>query len=208
MNFIQKNPNDPKYAEFHDGEYEYWPSDGSLNSKSTAFPTALLNGLNMLAATAAAAILVLALSLLYVISAPLAITEHSARINVNVYNNEENQHIDYTLALFSDPETILQEGSLTNDEDILLLRDLSGGTTYLLRYFDADRQQVGKFRFTTPGQLPSPGDPDDPLPPDPTAETGTPSTQPTDGTEETEPATEGETEPTESTTEHTPARLG
>ena len=56
MNFIQRNPNDPKHQEFHDGEYEYWPMDDSIKTKSS-IPAALVSGLELLAAAAAAGLL-------------------------------------------------------------------------------------------------------------------------------------------------------
>ena len=64
MNFIQRNPNDPKHQEFHDGEYEFWPTDGSIKSKSISIPAALVSGLELLAATAAAGLLALAVGMI------------------------------------------------------------------------------------------------------------------------------------------------
>ena len=54
MNFIPKNPNDPKYQEFHDGEYEFWPMDDTIKTKSISIPAAVVSGLELLAAVAAA----------------------------------------------------------------------------------------------------------------------------------------------------------
>jgi len=106
MNFIQRNPNDPKYQEFHDGEYEYWPMDDSIKTKSISIPAALVSGLELLAAAAAAGLLAVALAVMYVLSSPLAISENSAVINTNVYNNYENQAIVYTLSVLEAPEVL------------------------------------------------------------------------------------------------------
>ena len=81
MNFIQRNPGDPKHGEFHDGEYEYWPTEGSLNTKSISLPAAVVNGLELLAAAVATGLLALALSTLYIASSPRMIGEHYAVIN-------------------------------------------------------------------------------------------------------------------------------
>ena len=196
MNFVQKNPNDPKHEEFHDGHYEYWPIEGGLKPKSGSFPAAVLTGLELVAAAAAAGLLAAVLAVLYVISAPLSITENTATINANVYNNGDNQLISYTLSTVAFPDIILQEGTLIDNEDTLHLKDLSGGTEYLLNYYNSQQEHIGQFRFTTPGEHPGPDVPSDP----------DPSISPTDPQPETlpesipVPETESPTEP-ENTTE-------
>ena len=209
MNFIQKNPTDSKHEEYHDGEYEYWPLDSALKSKSISIPAAVVSGLELLAAAAAAGLLAAALAVLYVISSPLALSENSAAINANVYNNSDNQSVVYTLSTADDPETILQDGTLEENESTLFLEDLIAGTTYLLRYYDAEQKEIGDFRFTTPGEAsPSqsaglPGvteapsesvqDPPEPESTEPAVEEITEETTP----ETTEAVTEPATEPTE-----------
>ena len=169
MNFIQRNPNDPKHQEFHDGEYEYWPMDDSIKTKSISIPAALVSGLELLAAAAAAGLLAVALAVMYVLSSPLAISENSAVINTNVYNNHENQAVGYTLSVLEAPEDVLQEGMLQHDEQTLSLWNLNGGTTYLLKYYDSEQNGVGQFQFTTPGEkqepeAPEPSAPDEMIP--------------------------------------------
>ena len=169
MNFIQRNPNDPKHQEFHDGEYEYCPMDDSIKTKSISIPAALVNGLELLAAAAAAGLLAVALAVMYVLSSPLAISENSAVINTNVYNNHENQVVGYTLSVLEAPEDVLQEGMLQHDEQTLSLWNLNGGTTYLLKYYDSEQNGVGQFQFTTPGEkqepeAPEPSAPDEMIP--------------------------------------------
>lgn len=198
MNFIQKNPTDPKHEEFHDGEYEYWPLEGSLKAKSISIPAAVVNGLEMLAAAVAAGLLALALSTLYIASSPRAIHTDSAVINANVHNNPSDHIIHYFLSLYAYPDTVLQEGLLEEDENTLFLQNLSSGTTYLLRYYDAEQNEVGQFRFTTPGDPQFPEHIQPSLPPE-DAPDPTVSTEHTDATEATEP----DTEPTETTTEPT-----
>ena len=122
MNFIQKNPNDPKHEEFHDGYCEYWPVEGGLKSKSGRFPAAVLTGLELVAAAAAAGLLAAVLAVLYIISSPLAITENTATINANVYNNSDNQLISYTLSTAAFPDIILQEGTLEDSKETLHLK--------------------------------------------------------------------------------------
>lgn len=198
MNFIQKNPDDPRYAEFHDGEYEYWSTEGSVKSKSISIPAALASGLELLAAAAATGLLAVALATLYVVSAPRAIGQNSAMINTNVYNNMSNDPIAYSLHLAADPDIIWEEGMLEDNEDILHLHNLSSGTTYLLKYFDPDQNEIGQFRFTTDGEPDPLGDQEPPQPeqiPEPP--------EPTAPTAETQAATEPGTEPTESTQETT-----
>lgn len=200
MNFIQKDPNDPKYDEFHDGQYEFWPVDGGLKSKSISIPAAVVTGLELIAAAAAAGLLAAFLALLSVISSPLAITETNATINANVYNNRDNQLIGYTLATAASPDIILQNGTLTDNKDTLFLNDLSGGTSYILTYYDSGQEPIDTFRFTTPGVSPEPDDPYDPTiaPTVPTSET-VPDTLPVAETEaptEPEATTEPVTEPT------------
>ena len=156
MNFIQKNPNDPKYQEFHDGEYEFWPADGTAKHKSISIPAAVASGLEMVAAAAAAGLAAIALTVLYVTASPLTISETAATINTNIYNNTDDQSIVYTLTPAEDPELILQEGTLQEDESTLQLEDLAGGTTYDLTYYDSEGKKVGHFRFTTPGPQPDP----------------------------------------------------
>lgn len=195
MNFIQRNPGDPKHEEFHDGEYEYWPMEASTGAKSISIPATVLSGLELIASVAAAGLLAAALMAMYVISAPRYIEKNTALINVNIYNNSDNQDIHYTLSRTADPDTILQEGTLEEDSESLLLQGLSSGTEYLLLYYetDDDPEQIGKFRFTTPG------DPQEPLSTDPSAETEPPS-EPAESTEVTDPP-----ETTEETTEETVA---
>lgn len=169
MNFIQRNPNDPKHQEFHDGEYEYWPMDDSIKTKSISIPAALVSGLELLAAAAAAGLLAVALAVMYILSSPLAISENSAVINTNVYNNHENQVVGYTLSVLEAPEDVLQEGMLQHDEQTLSLWNLNGGTTYLLKYYDSEQNEVGQFQFTTPGEkqepeAPEPSAPDETIP--------------------------------------------
>ena len=204
MNFLQRNPNDPQYEEFHHGEYEYWPVDGGLKSKSISFPAALVSGLELLAAVAGAGLLAAALTVMYVLSAPLSIHEHTATINANVYNNLDDLSISYVLT--SGP-SIVQEGTLDGDEDTLNLQGLNSGTTYLLKYYDADQKEIGKFQFTTPGEQEIPEDPNpdndlqqpvDPKPDDNRDPVVNPETdkEPEAGTEATE-STEATTVPTE-----------
>ena len=206
MNFLQRNPNDPQYEEFHHGEYEYWPVDGGLKSKSISFPAALVSGLELLAAVAGAGLLAAALTVMYVLSAPLYIHENSAEINASVYNNMDDQRISYMLTTENRSDIVLQEGILDEDEDTLDLQGLSSGTTYLLKYFDADQKEIGKFRFTTPGELEIPVDPgSDEVPEkpvDPTPEDGSdPVLEPETGKEQEEnmeedtEVTTGPTEP-------------
>ena len=117
MNFIPKNPNDPKYQEFHDGEYEFWPMDDTIKTKSISIPAAVVSGLELLAAVAAAGLLTVALAVMYVTTSPLMIRHNSALINTNVYNNNENQRIIYTLSIPENPENILYEGTLEDNEE-------------------------------------------------------------------------------------------
>ena len=205
VNFIQKNPSDPQYEEFHNGEYEYWPLEDAVKSKSISFPAAVVSGLELLAAAAVSGLLAAALAILYVLSSPLALSENSAAINANVYNNNDAQSIVYTLATKADPDDILQDGILEDDESTLFLKNLTAGTTYLLRYYNEKQAQIGDFEFTTPGgsnasQPPeapdAPEDPEDitPIPTEtenPADETVAEMTQ-----ETTEPTTEATTEPT------------
>ncbi len=198
MNFIQRNPGDPKHGEFHDGEYEYWPTEGSLNTKSISIPAAVVNGLELLAAAVATGLLALALSTLYIASSPRVISEHYAVINADVFNNSSDQAILYFLTLEVDPDTVLQKGRLEYDENSLSFRHLSSGTTYLLHYYDSEQNKVDQFRFTTPGDPQFPEHIQPSLPPEYTPEP----TADIVHTDETE-ATESDTEPTESITETT-----
>ena len=199
MNFIQKNPTDSRHEEYHDGEYEYWPQDGALKSKSIRIPAALVSGLELLAAAAATGLLVIVLAVLYVLSSPQVIRENSAVINANVFNNRDGQRIVYTLATASNPEIILQDGTLRKDEDTLFLENLTAETAYLLRYYDEQQNEVGSFRFTTPGSS-APVQPSEPpgvptVPPE--------STQIPSEAETTAPAATEATEVTEAPTEET-----
>ena len=203
MNFVQKNPNDPKYQEFHNGEYEYWPTDTAIKTKGISIPAAVVSGLELVAAAAAAGLLAVAVAVLYVTISPIVVQHNRVTINTNVYNNTDNQSIVYTLTTEAEPDHILQEGTLLDDEQTLVLESLASGTSYLLRFYDAEQNKVGEGKFTTAGQpqepvIPDPGAPKDPvIIPDPTngtAETGA-ATEP----EETEP--ESTEEPTEEPTE-------
>lgn len=205
MNFIQRNPNDSQYEEFHHGEYEFWPTSGSTKGKSISIPAAVVSGLELIAAAAAAGLLALAVSAMYVTSAPRTITTDSAVINAEVYNNSSDDEITYSLSLNADPRLIYQEGTLDDDSDTLILQNLTGGTTYLLQYYDEENQEIGEFRFTTPGEQPEggppapqapqpeqPRNPQDPAvdPVDPTPEEQDPAEPETDPTVETEPEEE------------------
>jgi hypothetical protein len=199
VNFIQKNPTDSRHEEYHDGEYEYWPQDGALKSKSISIPAALVSGLELLAAAAATGLLVIVLAVLYVLSSPQVIRENSAVINANVFNSRDGQRIVYTLATASNPEIILQDGTLRKDEDTLFLENLTAETAYLLRYYDEQQNEVGSFRFTTPGSS-APVQPSEPpgvptVPPE--------STQIPSEAETTAPAATEATEVTEAPTEET-----
>jgi len=202
MNFIQKNPNDPKYGEFHDGEYEYWPVDDFVKPKSISIPAALVSGLELLAAVAAAGLLAAALAVLYVISAPLAISENGATINTNVYNNRDNQPIVYTLSTEVHPDRILLDGKLEDNEETLFLQNLNGGTTYLLKYYNSEQEEIGHFRFTTPGEQQGEEVPEVSVPITEPTVPESPTSEPNESTvptSETEPSTEPEPETTEST---------
>ena len=151
MNFLQRNPQDAKHFEYHDGEYEYWPLEDNIKTKSISIPAAVISGLELLAATAAAGLLALALSVLYITSSPRFITTDSATINANVYNNHSDYTIHYSLYRESNQDIVCQEGTLLDDEDTLFLQNLSSGTAYLLKYYDPEQNEVGQFRFVTPG---------------------------------------------------------
>ena len=171
MNLIQKNPNDPKYSEFHDGEYEYWPVAGSTKGKSISIPAAVVSGLELIAAAAATGLLALAISAMYVTSAPRAIDADSAIINANVYNNSSDVSIGYSLVMEEYPDFVWQEGALEGNSDTLVLDDLNSGTVYLLQYFDGENNEIGEFRFATPGdyeppEFPQPQQPQQPQTPD------------------------------------------
>lgn len=160
MNFIQKKPLDSKHEEFHDGEYEFWPTEHLTKKKRAGFSAAFGSGLELIAAVGASGLLSMALTILYVLSSALSIGEHSAVINANVYNNRENQHISYILTTEANQDVILKEGILEDDEETLTLGGLGSGTTYLLRYFDPDQKEIGHFLFTTLGEFEDPIDPD------------------------------------------------
>lgn len=156
MNLLQKNPNDPKYSEFHDGEYEYWPVAGSTKGKSISIPAAVASGLELIAAAAATGLLALAISAMYVTSAPRVIDADSAIINANVYNNSSDVSIGYSLVLEEYPDFVWQEGTLEGNSDTLVLDDLNSGTVYLLQYFDGEDNEIGEFRFATSGDYQPP----------------------------------------------------
>ncbi|MBP3683774.1 MAG: hypothetical protein J6J12_02265 [Oscillospiraceae bacterium] len=196
MNFIQRNPSDPKHQEFHDGEYEYWPAEDSIKTKSIGISAALVSGLELLAAAAAAGLLAVALSVLYVMSSPLAISENSAVINVNIYNDHDAQGVVYTLSTPEAPDTVLRDGTLENEEQTISLSDLNGGTAYLLKYYDSQQNEVGQFRFTTPGEKPAPEVPKPPAPAQPPEDSS-------GGMEEPVSEPENDGEDTDSTTEST-----
>jgi len=197
VKFILRNPNDPKYAEFHDGENEYWPIDGAAKSKSIKNPAAAVaNGLELLGALLAAGLLAVVVTVMYVLTTPVSITENSAVINTNVYNNSDNQAVYYTLSTDKKPDNVLREGSFTEGSTILHLENLFGGTTYLLKYYDEGANEIGEFWFFTPGDPPAPGESEPPAsgqPEQPTEPT-VPS-EPEDTTEPSEP--EESTEPSE-----------
>lgn len=206
MNFIQRNPNDPQYSEYHNGEYEYWPTDSAVKSNKIRIPAAVISGLELLAAAAAAVVLMaVSMSTLYATFAPRAIGEYSVVINTNIHNNFSDELIQYLLSPAADPEIICQEGTLPEDENILRLLNLKRATTYLLHLYDQEQNKIGEFEFTTSGDSPG-GEPpqssapvqppeDGPAPVDPPAETA--ATEPDSTEETTEPVTEPETEPTE-----------
>ena len=50
MNFIQRDPNDPRYGEFHNGENEIWTVAGGTKRKKIKIPSALASGLELIAA--------------------------------------------------------------------------------------------------------------------------------------------------------------
>ena len=195
MNFIPKNPNDPKYQEFHDGEYEFWPMDDTIKTKSISIPAAVVSGLELLAAAAAAGLLAVTLAVLYVTSSPLMIRETSALINTNVYNNSEDHRITYTLSSSENPDHVLQEETLRNDQQTLSLQNLKSGTDYLLTYYGPDGEEVGQFQFATPGEKQEPEAPEmpespSPAPVDPSPVPTEPSSDATESAEATEPETQ------------------
>lgn len=154
------NPNDPQYMEFHHGQNEFWPIDDPLKSKSSGkFPAALVSGLELVAAAAAAGLLAVSLSGLYVSSSARLILENTAHIHTSVFNNHSDQDVRYNLVPEDTPEQVLQEGTLEDDRDLLKLENLRGGTDYLLLYFDGEQNKVGQFWFTTPGDAEEPAEP-------------------------------------------------
>lgn len=212
MDMIQRNPRDPKYREFHDGEYEYWPiAKSSHKSRKVSFPSALASGLELVAAALAAGLLALILSQLYVYCAPQTIYSHSAVINVKIFNNHDGTPVSYTLSREADPDRTLQEGQLTDHKEVLSLKGLSGGTEYLLEFFSPGEEGdelVGTFRFTTTG---TPSDPEGTpgggtVQPEGTEPGGT---EPPDASEPSESSEPTETEPEETEPEETePTRPG
>ena len=57
MNFIQRDPNDPRYGEFHNGENEIWAVVGGTKRKKIKIPSALASGLELIAAAVATGLL-------------------------------------------------------------------------------------------------------------------------------------------------------
>ena len=202
MNHIQKNPNDLQYSEFHNGEYEFWPIASAIKKKSISFPAAVVSGLELIAAAAAAGLLALAVSAMYITSAPRNIDVYSAVINANVYNNSSDNAVSYILYLEDEPDQIHHQGVLEDSENTMYFQNLNSGSTYILKYFDEDQNEVSEFRFTTLGD-PSPSSqpqppvepeqPQNPQPPQDPQNPQDPAENP-DPPEEEEPGEEAEVE--------------
>lgn len=199
LNFIQRNPNDPKYEEFHNGEYEFWPIDNPHSSSgSGSFPAALVSGLELIAAAAAAGLLAVSLSTMYITSAPRAIHDDSAIINVSIYNNPSDADVSYVLSPADNPGSALQRGLLGEDKNTLVLENLPSGTDFLIHYYDAGQNEVGEFHFSTPGDSLPPDTGDGQKPGTPPQTPGAPASDPADAPTQ---STEAATEPTEAVTE-------
>ena len=164
------------FDEFHHGEKEYCRNSGPLNSRKTGFPShALLNGLALVTATAVSTVLVVALAALYLLSSPRAIGAHSATVNVNIYNRPSDTVISYVLTAEDDPNTVVAEGVLTAEQQVLTFDDLAGGTKYTICYYsqssNGDAELLKTVSFTTleeQNEVPPPDPVPEPTPdPDP-----------------------------------------
>ena len=146
------------WQEHHQGEKEYCRESGPLNSRKISAAKAkspiLANGLGLVSSTLAAIGLAAAIATLYITSAPVNITEHSASVNISVHNRQEEEQIQYVLLKEVDPDTPIDSGVIGPDEDTLEFDDLESNTTYIIEYFaerDGALEKVGEFRFTTDG---------------------------------------------------------
>lgn len=149
--------NGPEF--FHYAE-EFCRKSGPLNSRSIkTSKAAILNGLELVSAAIAALGLAAIIALLYITTASVWISSHSATFNVNVYNRASEQPVSYVLTVANDPEQKrVASGVLDDDESRLQFRDLASGTTYRIRYYtteDGELKQLDEFLFTTEGEMPS-----------------------------------------------------
>lgn len=152
VDILNRTPSDKKHQEFHDGEYEYWPISGGPGSKRLSFPAALISGLGLLAAVVSTALLAVALTVLYVGTAPVEIHSDRAILNVNIYNNYDGHPVSFIVSSTSHPDIAVFAGGLSSEKDTITVMNLEGDESYRIRYYvleENEKRQIGEFYFTT-----------------------------------------------------------
>ena len=101
------------FQELHHGEQEYCRRSGPTNPKAGSFPSAaLVNGLELASAALAAVGMIVVIAAFYLSYVPLSILDHSALIQVNIFNRPQYALISYSLSPAADPDTVIAEGAL------------------------------------------------------------------------------------------------
>lgn len=160
MNIKYKNPRDPKYQEFHNGEHEYNPKRNGRASTGVSAESskkaAMASGMELFTAVASIVMVIVVLANLYVNTSPVSIGHDSTVLNVSVEDNPDGLVVSYTLTLEADNGNILALGNLEGSRSTLRFEDLQPNTAYILTYYaDAGNgvEKIGSYRFVT-GQTP------------------------------------------------------
>ncbi len=157
--------------EHHPNPNEFFPLRGTLGAPGEGASGAKLAG-DILAALAALALAAAALFYFYIDCTPLYIGFTSVRIEVTLYNREEEQQIYWMLVEGDEPEELPPDVKekvelLLKDISVLDLINLRPGTEYTLVFVefgpDGTPNMVHTYTFRTPGPgSPSASDEDPP----------------------------------------------
>ena len=140
------------HNEFPHEVQEYCDASGKTGKKIIKIPKAMLGGLSLVSAVGVSVVIILSIVLTQVLTSPLAIGAYAAEICVHVQNISDDAQCHYTLCLGDDPQSIVQEGPLSEAEQILHLQNLQPDTDYTLFYYltqDAQTSFLDSFRFRT-----------------------------------------------------------
>ena len=121
-----------KFEEFHDGEREFCPESGPLNSRKISTPSAVIKALIASVVTAAAVYVAVFAPLFSFVPTLLEINGNVATIEVKIENAPEDSIIIYAVSIKEEPDVIVGSGELNDEYNLIVLDNLDYNKQYVV----------------------------------------------------------------------------